>query len=287
MIATHFCLVHSTSSVGCLMQLAATLILSMIFACSIVSGRARARARAGSALRSTRLRLRISMVRASSNDLTSQLFERKLWSEGYKYVIGVDEAGRGPLAGPVVAASLVCLDVDVLNDSDIDARDSKALSEKKREKIYEEIISKPEKYQYHVTCIDHARIDETNILKATMEAMALSIENLQKKLHCSDTSNEEEKKLSYALVDGNKTPSTLSIPARAIVKGDAQVHSIALASIIAKVTRDRMMVEYDKVYPGYGFAKHKGYGTREHIMSIHKLGPCAIHRMSFKPLKGG
>jgi len=233
---------------------------------------------------SKKISSRLSMAR--SNDLTSQLFERKLWGEGYKYVIGVDEAGRGPLAGPVVAASLVCLDIDVLKDSEIDARDSKALSEKKREKIYEEIISNPTKYQYDVICIDHERIDEINILRATMEGMHTSIENLLKKLDFPEDKEERDKVLAYALVDGNKTPARVSIPTRAIVKGDAQVHSIALASIVAKVTRDRMMVEFDKEYPGYGFAKHKGYGTREHIMNIHKLGPCPIHRMSFKPLKG-
>lgn len=227
------------------------------------------------ALRSCRSSAKLKMTRTMSNDLTGQTFERKLWGDGYKYVIGVDEAGRGPLAGPVVAASLVCL-----KETKIDARDSKALSEKKREKIYAEVMGNPDTYKVEISIIDHKRIDEINILKATMECMQSCIESMVSVL------DVDEETKAYALVDGNKMPPRLTIPARTIVKGDSKVQSIALASIMAKVTRDRIMLEYDKEYPGYGFAKHKGYPTREHIMNIHSLGPCPIHRMTFKPLKG-
>lgn len=187
--------------------------------------------------------------------------ENSLYEKGYSAVCGVDEAGRGPLCGPVVAAAVI-----LPKDKCIEGvNDSKKLSEKKREKLYDDIIENA--LAYGIGMSDVSVIEEVNILNATKLAMKQAIENLQIKP-------------DYVLIDGNQMID-IDIPGETVVSGDARSESIAAASIIAKVTRDRMLVEYDKKYPEYGFAKHKGYGTKAHIEAIGKYGLTDIHRPSF------
>ena len=205
---------------------------------------------------------------------TSLHAERELWGRGFTHVIGVDEAGRGPLAGSVYAAA-VCIPVGWLAQIEVD--DSKRLSEKKRDDIYQRIVA-DSAIKFAVASVDSQRIDEVNILEASMEAMSEAVRRL-----CEMHSFPLDQ--SYVLVDGNRAPK-LPLKSKSIVGGDASVYSIAMASIIAKVSRDQSMRDYDKVFPQYGFAKHKGYPTKEHRYALHKHGPCAIHRLSFKPLKG-
>ena len=179
-------------------------------------------------------------------------------------IAGVDEAGRGPIAGPVVAGACV-LPPDFMEE---DITDSKKLTEKKREFFFN--VIKDKALYWAVGIVEPAEIDETNILIATHKAMRLAIEGLGVKV-------------DKALVDGLPVKG-LPCPHEAIVKGDAKVKAISCASILAKVTRDHIMIDYDKIYPGYGFAKHKGYGTKEHIEAIEKLGTCPIHRKTFEPI---
>lgn len=189
-------------------------------------------------------------------------FERKLWDTGYKLVAGVDEAGRGPLAGPVYAAAVIFPEgiiIDGINDS-------KKLSEKKREILFD--VIKENALAYSIVCVDEKEIDEINILNAAMKAFKMALESL-------------DVKPDYALLDGNRAPE-LDIPFEAVVKGDAKVQAIAAASILAKVARDRYITEMDKVYPQYGFAKHKGYPTKDHKEAVAKYGPSPIHRLTFK-----
>lgn len=188
--------------------------------------------------------------------------ERKLHQEGYRYIAGVDEAGRGPLAGPVVAAAVI-LKVDT---PIIDLKDSKLLSEKKRNNVYKNIKNLSIAYSYEV--VDQKYIDKHNILNATLFAMKRTIEKL---------------KITpdLVLVDALKIPN-LNIEQFAIKKGDRICACISAASIIAKVTRDKIMKEYHKKYPKYGFDTNKGYPTQQHINSIKKFGRCPIHRQSFK-----
>lgn len=189
-------------------------------------------------------------------------FEAQATTQGYKAVCGVDEAGRGPLAGPVCAAAVILpqdVDIPELNDS-------KKLSAKKREAIFSVICEKAISY-----CIAYAsveEIDEHNILQATFMAMNRAIDGL-------------EVQPDYALIDGNRTPTNIKVPCETIIGGDAKSCSIAAASILAKVSRDRLMEEYDKQYPEYEFTKHKGYGTKLHTELIKQYGPSRIHRMSF------
>lgn len=195
-------------------------------------------------------------------------FENKVIASGYSAVCGVDEAGRGPLAGPVCAAAVILPQNTVIDG----VNDSKKLSEKKREQLFDVITEKA--LAYCVAWASVEEIEEINILNAAMLAMKRAVEGLSIK---SD----------FALIDGNKTPD-LDIPAYSIVKGDARSMSIAAASILAKVSRDRLMYEYDTKYPQYNFAKHKGYGTTLHREMILKYGPCEIHRPSFlKKIKNG
>lgn len=176
-------------------------------------------------------------------------------------ICGIDEAGRGPLAGPVAAgACILPLDHDILY-----LNDSKKLSEKKREELYE-VITK-EALAWNVGLAAPERIDEINILQATYEAMREAIKGLVVQ--------------PDALVNDAVTIPGISLPQAPVVKGDAKCLSIAAASILAKVTRDRMMLEYDRQYPEYGFAAHKGYGTKAHIEALRQYGPCPIHRRSF------
>lgn len=188
--------------------------------------------------------------------------EKDLNIKGMEYIAGIDEAGRGPLAGPVVIASVI-----MPNESFIEGvNDSKKISEKKREKLYEQIIE--EALTYSVSIIDEKKIDEINILNATKMGVTNCIENLKIKPN-------------IILVDALEHIDTKGIPYMSIIKGDAKSYSIAAASIIAKVTRDRIMRQWDEVFPVYGFEKHKGYGTAKHIEAIKEYGLCPIHRKSF------
>lgn len=189
-------------------------------------------------------------------------FENKLYSEGLKYIAGIDEAGRGPLAGPVVVGIAI-----MKPDSFIEGvNDSKKISEKKRKLLYEQITN--EAIDWSVGIVDQNEIDEINILNATKKALHMAITNLKIKP-------------DRILVDALEHIDTCGIPYTSIIKGDAKVYSISAASIIAKVTRDRMMKEYDEIYPEYGFAGHKGYGTAKHIQAIKTYGPCPLHRKTF------
>ena len=189
------------------------------------------------------------------------MFEYERKYSNCQYICGIDEVGRGPLAGPVCAGAVILpKDCDILY-----INDSKQLSAKKRDELYEEITKKA--VAWKIFYIDHNVIDEINILNATYEAMRNAINGLQVKpdLLLNDAVNIPE----------------VSIPQVPIIKGDAKSASIAAASIVAKVSRDRLMEEYDRKYPEYGFAKNKGYGTKEHMDAIKKYGPCEIHRLSF------
>jgi len=179
-------------------------------------------------------------------------------------IAGVDEAGRGPLAGPVAAAAVILSDDHGIKD----LNDSKKISAKKRELLFDEINEKAA--SVGIGIINEKEIDKTNILIATQKAMQMALGKLNMRP-------------SLALIDGYKLPNQV-IPNKGIIKGDTKVESIMAASIIAKVTRDRIMIEYDKIFPEYGFAKHKGYGTKQHIEAITKFKATSIHRKSFKPV---
>ncbi len=201
--------------------------------------------------------------------ITMQEYESKLRERGITYIAGVDEVGRGPLAGPVVTACVVLPeDFDVLG-----VDDSKKLSEKKREELFDSI--KERALAIGIGIRDNNRIDEINILEATKEAMAEAIENAD-----ADLKEKHGKGIEHILIDA-LTLKNVDIPQTGIVKGDAKSLSIAAASIIAKVTRDRMMVEFAEVYPGYAFEKNKGYGTKAHYDGLHAQGMTPIHRRSF------
>ena len=189
-------------------------------------------------------------------------YERALWQRGVTAVAGVDEAGRGPLAGPVVAAAVI-FDHDVYIEG---INDSKKLTEKNREIKYGEIQQRA--LDVGIGMVTETEIDRINILQASLKAMRMAIGRLSVRP-------------DHILIDGNVLPEKF-YPQTAIVKGDQICFSIAAASIVAKVTRDRMMIEYDTLYPEYGFARHKGYGTKKHLEAIHQFGPCPIHRKSFK-----
>jgi len=189
-------------------------------------------------------------------------YERQLHEKGFKNICGIDEAGRGPLAGPVVIASVI-----MPADSMIEGvNDSKKVSEKKRELLYDKIIE--EAISYGVAIIGQDEIDNINILNATRKGVTMSLKELTVKP-------------DLILVDALEHIDTLGIPYEAIIKGDAKAYSIAAASIIAKVTRDRIMREWANVYPEYNFEVHKGYGTAKHISAIKEHGFCPIHRRSF------
>ena len=198
--------------------------------------------------------------------------EEEIYLKGAQSIAGIDEAGRGPLAGPVVVACVV-----MPRDSMIEGvNDSKKVSEKKREKLYDEITQ--EAIAYGVGIIPQEEIDRINILNATKEGLTLAIKEMEKDLKEKQRGFE---KPEIILVDALTKIDTDHIPYRSIIKGDAKSYSIAAASIIAKVTRDRIMRQWDEVYPMYGFAKHKGYGTASHIAAIKEYGLCPLHRRSF------
>jgi len=178
-------------------------------------------------------------------------------------IAGVDEAGRGPLAGPVVVAACILPPFFVLKG----LNDSKQLSEKKREEFFE-ILTKVEGVEYAISIIGHEEIDEINILQATLKGMKMAVEALKLRP-------------TLVLIDGNRVPSDLEIPSKAIIGGDATEPAISAASVIAKVTRDRLMREYHEKYPSWEFAKHKGYGTKLHFDRLKELGLSPIHRKTF------
>lgn len=194
--------------------------------------------------------------------------EERLWQDGYEFIAGVDEAGRGPLAGPVYAAAVILpkgIRLDGINDS-------KKLSPKKRDELYDEITQKA--LAYSVCSVSEEVIDEINILNATHLAMNNAVNGLKLKP-------------DYVVIDGNSIKG-MEILHETIVKGDAKSMSIAAASILAKVSRDRYITKMAKIYPEYGFENHKGYGTKEHTDAILKYGACEIHRKTFlKNILGG
>lgn len=190
--------------------------------------------------------------------------ERRFWKQGYARVACVDEAGRGPLAGPVVAAAVV-----FRGGTFVKIRDSKQLTLKKREELYK-LLVKHSALSFGVGIVSPKIIDKINILQATKLAIKKAVLALKVPV-------------DFLIVDGNMRID-LSLPQKAIVKADQKVFSCAAASIIAKVTRDRLMARYHKQYPKYGFAKHKGYGTKTHLRNLTKYGPCPIHRKTFAPV---
>jgi ribonuclease HII len=199
--------------------------------------------------------------------------EQELWRKEISLVAGVDEAGCGPLAGPVVAAAVVfpCSWLETgLYTKLRGLNDSKQLTVEEREKFYAVITAHPE-IRWAVASVDVEMIDRINIRQAAWRAMNLALEQLVPQPQ-------------HVLVDGLRI-KWLTYPQTALVKGDARSYSIAAASVVAKVTRDRMMLEFDKLYPGYGFAEHKGYGTPAHCAAIQERGPCPIHRRSFSPFR--
>ena len=199
--------------------------------------------------------------------------ESSLHAEGYRFVAGVDEVGRGPLAGPVVTAAVVLPeDFDVLG-----VDDSKKLSEKRREELYDQILDRC--LAYGIGMADHEVIDEINILQATKKAMKEAITACDLQLRVKE-GGAADAHIDFVLIDA-VTLEGLDKPQHAVVKGDAKVLAIAAASIVAKVTRDRMMIEYAKEYPWYAFEKNKGYGTAAHYDGIRAHGTCPIHRMTF------
>lgn len=191
-------------------------------------------------------------------------FEKDAWQKGFSRVAGIDEAGRGPLAGPVVSAAVI-----LPQGFSIQVRDSKTLSPKQRDNFYDKIYA-------HALCVgigmaDAAEIDRINILKASLLSMRLALENLKLQP-------------DYLLIDG-QFPIASALPQKPVIKGDSLSMSISAASIIAKVTRDRLMDKYHKDYPQFGFSKHKGYPTKAHKDAIRKFGICPIHRRTFKGVR--
>ena len=200
-------------------------------------------------------------------------FERELWQKGTLNVAGVDEAGCGPLAGPVVAAAVLfpCSWLEAgLHSKLRGLNDSKQLTEEDRERYYS-IITTHSEIAHGIGIVDVETIDQINILQAAHRAMHIALDQLRPAAQ-------------HVLVDGRPVKS-LKVPHTPIVKGDCKSYSIAAASVLAKVTRDRLMVELDRQHPGYGFAEHKGYSTPQHIAALRELGPCAIHRRSFAPFQ--
>lgn len=188
--------------------------------------------------------------------------EKDLYSKGFKNICGIDEAGRGPLAGPVVVAGVI-----MPQDSMIEGiNDSKKVTEKRREKLYD--VIKEEAISYSIAVIDHHVIDDINILNATKQGVTEVVDGL-------------DVKPDLIIVDALTHINTRGIPYEPIIKGDAKCYNIAAASILAKVTRDRIMRQCDEIYPQYGFSSHKGYGTAKHIAAIKEYGLCPIHRLTF------
>jgi len=214
--------------------------------------------------------------------------EKKLWKKGFKRVAGLDEAGRGPLSGPVIAAAVIVNTKYKIQNAKLqfkiknfklfkEIKDSKKLTPQKREELYR-ILTKNSYIEWGVGKVSEKLIDKINIFEATKLAMEKAINNLKSK-------NQKPKfKIDFLILDGN-FKINLPLPQKPIVKADEKVFSCAAASIIAKVTRDRIMQRYDKKFPRYGFLKHKGYPTKFHLKMLKKYGPCRIHRKSFAPVR--
>lgn len=207
-----------------------------------------------------------SLTMVKESESPTFVFENQAYELGYKQVVGVDEAGRGPLAGPVVAVAC-----HIARDAHLEGiQDSKLLSPYNRRAVYQRLISDP-KVVFGVGVVDAPSIDKTNILQAAMQAMLLAVGNLTVVA-------------DYLLIDGNYFPRT-TLPGLALIKGDSRSISVAAASIIAKEIRDDMMKEYHKRWPSHGFEFHKGYATREHILAVKMHGVTPIHRLSFEPIR--
>ena len=207
------------------------------------------------------------MKKPNEKNLPNRLLEHDqiFLSQGFKSLAGVDEAGRGPLAGPVVASAVIVRDFSF----DHPVNDSKKLTPRQRERAFEEILRK---CWVGIGVVEHHVIDQINILQAAMRAMEEAVRKLPE--------NPD-----MVLIDGPSLPGIGVCPQTPIIDGDAKSFSVACASVAAKVTRDRMMDYYDQVYPVYGFAKHRGYGTPEHLDALKKFGPCRIHRRTFEPVR--
>ncbi len=203
-------------------------------------------------------------MKENENERLTKLkeMEKQLYQKGFQKICGIDEAGRGPLAGPVVVAGVIMPENSMIEG----INDSKKVSEKKREKLYNKILE--EAISYSVAIIGQEEIDKINILNATKRGVTKVVEEL-------------DIKPDLIIVDALTHIDTKGIPYDSIIKGDSKCYNIAAASIIAKVTRDRIMREWDEIYPQYGFITHKGYGTAKHIEAIKKFGICSIHRTSF------
>ena len=199
--------------------------------------------------------------------------EKKLYKKGYKLVVGIDEAGRGPLAGPVVACAFAMFQNPKSKIQISNIKDSKKLSAKQREEIYK-LLKENSDVEWGIGRVSERVIDKINILKATKLAMQRAVKNLEKK----------QSRIDFLIIDGN-FGIDLDISQKSIIKGDQKVFSCAAASIIAKVYRDRMMLRYHKKYPDYGFDRHKGYGTELHRDLINKKGLSKIHRKTFRVKK--
>ena len=196
--------------------------------------------------------------------------EKKIFDLGYELIGGIDEAGRGPLAGPVVAACVIIKANFSINNELKEVNDSKKLTAKKRELLFD--LIKKNFIEVGVGICDHRTIDRINILQATFLAMKKAVGSLKTKPE-------------FLMIDGSIKIPNCSTPQEVFIKGDERIFAIAAASIIAKVTRDRLMLEMDKLYPQYGFIKHKGYGTKDHLEKLKQYGPCPIHRLSFNRVK--
>ncbi|MCP6718082.1 MAG: ribonuclease HII [Patescibacteria group bacterium] len=199
--------------------------------------------------------------------------EKRLWKKRFKIVVGIDEAGRGPLAGPVFACAVVVYKMPKSKIQMLKIRDSKKLTPKQREEFYDVLINHKQ-IQWGIGRASERVVDGINVLQATKLAMKRAVKNLEKKLG---------QKADFLILDG-RIKLDLDVGQKSIIKADNKVFSCAAASIIAKVSRDRLMRRHHRKYPEYGFFSHKGYGTRKHIAVLAELGPCKLHRKTFKPV---
>jgi|AntRauTorckE5430_2_1112549.scaffolds.fasta_scaffold26993_1 ribonuclease HII len=228
--------------------------------------------------------LAIRRVSAFATKKNAVSVENNLYQKGYQYIIGTDEVGRGSIAGPVLSTSCCIFLQNFEGPIELipGVNDSKELSEEERQIIFQKVLDQPSVYKFKCAQRSSEQIDQVNIMKATMECFQESIQDLI-------LSEEIPLDLAYAVCDGKSTPKLIGgptpIPCRPMVNADAKVYTVSLASIIAKVTRDRIMTEAHEIWPQYNFHLNKGYSTRDHVERVHKYGPCPLHRMSFKALK--
>ncbi|MDP2927051.1 MAG: ribonuclease HII [bacterium] len=214
--------------------------------------------------------------------------EKRLWKNGYRTVVGLDEAGRGALAGPVVAAATVIKNYKIKIENLKSIKDSKKLSPRQRERAYE-LITKDKGIQWGIGVVSEKVIDRINVLEATKLAMEKAVKNLVKKIRRRSSVRNFHDRVNFApvsflILDGNFRLG-LSLPQKSIIRADEKVFSCAAASVLAKVTRDRIMIRYHQKYPRYRFDLHKGYGTKLHLQRLKKYGCSRIHRLSFAPVR--